>query len=49
MWDIQLHSIILCGNQKMIWKVGVCSRQQRQKLTVFWATIVVLKQGHIQY
>ena len=40
--------IVLRGDQKIIWKVGVCNKPQKQENTVFLAPITVLKYGHIQ-
>ena len=40
--------IVLCGDQEMISKLGVCIRPQKQENTTLLATIIVLKQGYIQ-
>ena len=49
-----LSTLVLRGDQEMIWKVGVCNKPQKQKNTAFLAPIIVLNKcmysaGSIQY
>ena len=37
------NHIVLHGDQEMIWKVGVCHRQQKKKKIVFFTPIIILK------